>query len=583
MFDSGRIAKRAARLAALMLLGVMTLAFTCAGTFSSLALPVSEAAEVAAARINTAGAAGFGIAIIALFATYPAALPDARAIMAATLPGFGGWTVAVLAGPPEGLDAVRAITFFKTLATTALAFAKAMQQWADPAKRAIAVWLGVSVLIGALSLSPTAAFVTTLGLVALTWPPLRDEVWSRIVRRRRVSETDIFANVVQSVLRPTPEDRVAAWQALAAKIFKPLEIAEGDAALATVQLDDEGKVLHLPAVLGAPALALRYKHGEQALHSDEAPRKDAMIRNTLADLRAEAGERLEPHGIALDGDDDVPAGLSLSKPEVHSLRSSTREATSNVIKHSGAARMMVMIACDTGAIRLRLGDDGCGLSESSDNAAPGKGHGLANMHTRFVSLGGEFTIASTSSGTIITAILPLGRSAAAARNGGHDLALINLALPDGLGLDVVRALRQHNPQAMVVVATVMGDDASIIAAISAGAHGHLLKDSPADLFVTQLTQLRSGYPALSPSVARLMMQLFATTAFVPEDAALLTPRESEVLCLVARGVRNVEVAERLNLTPHTVAGYIRSVYGKLGISNRAEAARRAARLGLTGF
>lgn len=185
-------------------------------------------------------------------------------------------------------------------------------------------------------------------------------------------------------------------------------------------------------------------------------------------------------------------------------------------------------------------------------------------------------------GCTITEASSLREGLAAARDGGHDLALIDLALPDGSGLDVVRALRRHDPEALVVVATVMGDDSSIIAAISAGAHGYLLKDSPADLFVTQLTQLRSGYPALSPSVARLMMQHFATTAFVPdEDAGLLTPRESEVLSLVARGLRNSEVAEKLNLTPHTVAGYIKSVYAKLGISNRAEAARRAARLGLT--
>ena len=68
---------------------------------------------------------------------------------------------------------------------------------------------------------------------------------------------------------------------------------------------------------------------------------------------------------------------------------------------------------------------------------------------------------------------------------------------------------------------------------------------------------------------------------LPGALSRLTPRESEVLSLVARGLRNSEVAEKLNLTPHTVAGYIKSIYAKLGISNRAEAARRAARLGLT--
>jgi DNA-binding NarL/FixJ family response regulator len=191
-------------------------------------------------------------------------------------------------------------------------------------------------------------------------------------------------------------------------------------------------------------------------------------------------------------------------------------------------------------------------------------------------------VATAFAGCTVTEASSVAEGLAAARAGGHDLALVDLGLPDGSGLDVVRMLRRHDPGALVVVATVMGDDASIIAAISAGAHGYLLKDSPADLFVAQLTQLQGGYPALSPSVARLIMQHFASTAFVPDgDAALLTPRESEVLTLVARGLRNAEVAEHLGLTAHTVAGYIKTVYAKLGISNRAEAARRAARLGLT--
>lgn len=161
-----------------------------------------------------------------------------------------------------------------------------------------------------------------------------------------------------------------------------------------------------------------------------------------------------------------------------------------------------------------------------------------------------------------------------------DLALIDVGLPDGSGLDLVRALRRRDAQAMIVVATVMGDDGSIVTAISAGANGYLLKDSPAELFIAQLRQLHSGNPALSPSVARRIMSHFASTAYVADAEADLTPREAEVLSLIARGLRNAEVAAALGLTLHTVAGYVKSVYAKLGISSRAEAAQRAIRMGL---
>lgn len=547
--------------------GAMTLAFTFAGTFSALAMPVSDAAQIAAGRVNAAGASGFGIVIIALFATYPAPLPGARVLMAGAVLGFGGWTLAVLVGPPQGLGAVQAITFFEMLGIMALAFAQAVRPWRDPGSRAIAVWLGLSVLVGAgpfiglvatpltfgfdalmdeniafasfllfyigiaiglmryrlfdlgtwaygmlfyalagaalmlfdlalisvLAVTPTTAFATTLGLVAVTWLPLRDIVWSRIMRRRRVDEAAVFASVVQSVLRPTPEGRAAAWRALAGEMFEPLEMAESDAGIAGARLGDDGATLALPAALGAPALVLRHKqkgralftrrdaalaqqlvtladyveasrsaydqgvnqerlriardiHDNigaqlmQALHSDDGLRKDAMIRNTLADLReiinnsqgaqlplealladlrAEAGERLEPHGIGLDWAGDVPDGLTLAKPEVHSLRSAIREATSNVIKHSGASRMSVAVALDGSAIGLTIADDGCGLA---DGAADSGGHGLANMRTRFVSMGGSFDIAKTQEGTRITASLPLGRIGAAPPRGRPRLA-----------------------------------------------------------------------------------------------------------------------------------------------------------------
>lgn len=163
--------------------------------------------------------------------------------------------------------------------------------------------------------------------------------------------------------------------------------------------------------------------------------------------------------------------------------------------------------------------------------------------------------------------------------GAFDVALIDLGLPDGSGLEVLRRVRQLQPDATCIVTTVMGDDASIVGALAAGAQGYLLKEQPRELLVRQLTDTVQGIPALSPSVARRIMEHFRRTGPNTEDVDL-TAREREVLALVGRGLRNSEVAVALQLSEHTVAGYIKSIYRKLDISSRAEASWHAARLGL---
>lgn len=161
----------------------------------------------------------------------------------------------------------------------------------------------------------------------------------------------------------------------------------------------------------------------------------------------------------------------------------------------------------------------------------------------------------------------------------YDLALIDLGLPDGSGLQVLRKLRQSQPDTICVVTTIMGDDASIVGALSAGAHGYLLKEQPRDMMVVQLTQVANGIPALSPTVARRIMQHFQRTGPAASEDNLTT-REKEVLGMIGRGLRNAEVAETLKLSENTIAGYIKDIYRKLGISSRAEASWHAARLGL---
>jgi len=161
-----------------------------------------------------------------------------------------------------------------------------------------------------------------------------------------------------------------------------------------------------------------------------------------------------------------------------------------------------------------------------------------------------------------------------------DLALIDLALPDGSGLDAVRFLRRKSPQALSVIITVIGDDAQIVAALSAGAAGYLLKEYPADLLSRQLRELEAGIPPLSPSVAHRIIGHFQRTGPSETLKAELTKREKETLALISRGFRNSEAAAQLGVSPSTVASHIKSIYQKLGISTRAEASWCATRLGI---
>lgn len=169
---------------------------------------------------------------------------------------------------------------------------------------------------------------------------------------------------------------------------------------------------------------------------------------------------------------------------------------------------------------------------------------------------------------------------AAVRRECWDVALIDLGLPDGSGIEVLRALRQHSPEALCVVTTVLGDDGHIVTALSAGANGYLLKEQPPELLIRQLSQLAQGVPALSPPIAIRIMEHFRLTGPVAGPESDLTAREKDVLALISRGMRNIDVAGQLSMAETTVASHIRSIYRKLGISSRAEASWHAAQMGL---
>ncbi|PKP72106.1 MAG: DNA-binding response regulator [Alphaproteobacteria bacterium HGW-Alphaproteobacteria-5] len=181
----------------------------------------------------------------------------------------------------------------------------------------------------------------------------------------------------------------------------------------------------------------------------------------------------------------------------------------------------------------------------------------------------------------VTVAANMREGIAAVARSDFDIALIDLGLPDGSGLEVMRNIRLLRPETICVVTTVMADDANIVAALSAGADGYLLKEQMSASIVRQLRQISEGVPALSPAIARRIMAHFRLTGPSAEPDERLTAREREVLALIGRGMRNLDVAKALGLAESTVASYIKTIYRKLGISSRAEASWHATKLGLS--
>ena len=167
-----------------------------------------------------------------------------------------------------------------------------------------------------------------------------------------------------------------------------------------------------------------------------------------------------------------------------------------------------------------------------------------------------------------------------------DLALVDLGLPDGSGVDVVTKLRDLQPDAQSVVVTIHDDDEHLFPALQAGAFGYILKEQARELITEQLQRISQGEPPLSPSIARRVMAYFANKAKPQPNPQLinvsLTDRESEVLLRVAKGYTLPEIGVQLGLSRHTIADYVKQIYRKLNVSSRAEAALEAQRLGLFG-
>lgn len=171
------------------------------------------------------------------------------------------------------------------------------------------------------------------------------------------------------------------------------------------------------------------------------------------------------------------------------------------------------------------------------------------------------------------------------------MALIDIGLPDGNGIELITWMHAHCPQVTAVVISAYGDEETLLAALRAGAIGYLLKEREDVELSLALQSIQRGGAPIDPFIARRILSLLAAPAPSSPQATsgeshnvagehALTGRESEILQLVARGCSNREIAELTTLSRFTIEGYTKTIYRKLAVNSRTAAIFEAKNLGL---
>nr|PZM90726.1 MAG: DNA-binding response regulator [Pseudomonadota bacterium] len=159
-----------------------------------------------------------------------------------------------------------------------------------------------------------------------------------------------------------------------------------------------------------------------------------------------------------------------------------------------------------------------------------------------------------------------------------EVLLCDLGLPGIDGIELTRSVRERWPEIEVLVLTIFDEEERVLAAIRAGAAGYLLKGAPGSKIVEAIEEVHAGGSVVQPALARRLLAHFRA-APEPEPTAL-TPRETEILQLIARGLTNQEVAGVLGLSRATVRTHLEHIYEKLDVTNRVEAIAEGLRKGL---
>ncbi len=529
--------------------GIATFFFTLSPAYASIDnVAYIDGLRTTISLLNGGGASLFGMSMIALFLVYPVKLPHWRFWALTAFAFFGLATIFVLRGSIIPFASMDAVTLSEMLVIFAALIAQYVLSRGDPKARAVLIWLGGAVIIGAgafislvsaprtlgfppildprlafgffliiyigcaaglvryrlfelgewayralfyvlaaalllvldafliltLPLDPGPALAVSVIILSLVYLPFRDRIGRMLLRRGNLDDQQLFREVTHTAFAPKGR-RAEQWQRSLATVFKPLEIVEIENAGSDPVIRDEGLALYMPKLAEGSALELRYPWNGQglfgpaqvrtarllvdlmqraeesraayergaseersriaqdmhdnigaqlmgALHSRDARRKDAMIRESLtdlrniinntpaeggqladvlADLRAETSERMAAADIQLDWPVDLEACATLSPEAGHALRSLIREAVSNTIRHSRAQSFAFALTATDGRIDIVVIDDGVGFDPGKSHA----GHGLEHMQNRARALGGDIQIQSDK-GTRITMSLP---------------------------------------------------------------------------------------------------------------------------------------------------------------------------------